>query len=106
MLRQKSKHDEKTFLLEKTQLPSAAKISIWRSQLIGIFLCSLLLVVFLQSSAHAYLGPGLGFGLSTMILVVLLSIMIALGFIVHNIYLRIFRSELQKSKRTKIDADS
>lgn len=59
-------------------------------------LFTMLPLALVHSPAYAYLGPGLGFGVSTLILVILFSLVVALGFILVNL-LRTLKKAVKKN---------
>ena len=62
-----------------------------------------ILSIFAPGSANAYLGPGLGFGLSTIILIVLASIAFAMLMVFVNLYKMMFKNKKNRIDREKID---
>ena len=60
--------------------------------------------MFIPLNASAYIGPGLGFGVSTLILVVLLSIFASLIYLLLSFIKKIFSKKKIKDRK-KINLD-
>jgi len=63
------------------------------------------LIVFLPLDASAYLGPGLGIGVSTLILFILFSILLSIIYLLSSFIIRFFSKEKKLNDRKKINLD-
>lgn len=61
-------------------------------------------IIFIPLNASAYIGPGLGFGVSTLILVVLISIFASLIYLLLGFIQKIFgKKKIEDRKKINID---